>query len=248
MIDWPQHMLAKAIDRHNLTILRRTWDMVPDQLSFFERYLAVANHPDSEKANVFDAFSQGQLDSKMWLIREVKRLGLNLGNVWTLCGWVGTMAYLMFTNGDGIGVSDVRSFDVDPNCADIAEMLNRDFLHSGWRFKAFTMDVNDLNYDGFSWTFWSKVNNRMSYPIVDVPDTIINTSCDHMGESSTWWDNIPVGRLVILQNNNFLDVDEHDNTVGSLAEFADMYPMGQMLFSGELDCKLYKRFMLIGRK
>ena len=67
MIDWPQHMLAKAIDRHNLTILRRTWDMVPDQLSFFERYLAVANHPDSEKANVFDAFSQGQLDSKMWL-------------------------------------------------------------------------------------------------------------------------------------------------------------------------------------
>lgn len=246
MIDWPQHMLAKAIDRHNLTILRRTWDMVPDQLSFFERYLAVANHPDSEKANVFDAFSQGQLDSKMWLCSELSKIQLHIGSVFVQCGWIGVLPMLLLGHDSGFGISKIRSFDIDSRCAEMADTLNRPAVTQQWLFKASTIDVNDMAYENFSYK--TVKHDGSEETITDSADTIINTSCDHMGMDSAWWDNIPAGKLVILQNNDFVDVNEHDNTIGSVAEFADMYPMSHLLFSGELDCKLYKRFMLIGRK
>ena len=69
-----------------------------------------------------------------------------------------------------------------------------------------------------------------------------------MGSDRTWWDSIPSDRLIILQNNDWFENDQHNNSVNDLAEFAKMYPMRELLFSGELDCTLYKRFMLIGRK
>jgi len=78
-------------------------------------------------------------------------------------------------------------------------------------------------------------------------DTVINTSCEHVENFSNWYDKVPQGRLVVLQSNNYFEHDEHINCVDSLEEFKKQCPM-DIVFSGELELPLYKRFMLIGYK
>jgi hypothetical protein len=240
-----------VIDQSLILAIRNWAPHVDDPAAFVDRVAAVIKQSGYQKLKtdgVVDAFSQGQLDSKTWLIRTAESLGLELKHTWTLCGWIGTLGYLMLAKKNQLSVTSVRSFDIDDRCADLAETLNRSAVKDGWIFKSFTHDVNLLDYDAFNWRVWSTVNNRMSHPITDRADTIINTSCDHMGDDRTWWDRIPSGRLVILQNNDWYENDQHNNSVVDLTEFKAQYPMNQLLFEGELDCTLYTRFMLIGRK
>ena len=42
------------------------------------------------------------------------------------------------------------------------------------------------------------------------PDTVINTSCEHIENFNEWYDKIPKGKIVILQTNNYFDF-EHVN-------------------------------------
>ena len=93
-----------------------------------------------------------------------------------------------------------------------------------------------MKYDGTEQNVWESA------------DTVINTSCDHMGSDDAWWDNIPQGKLVILQNNDWYENDQHNNSMQDIAAFKSKYPMGELLYEGELDLTLYTRFMLIGRK
>jgi hypothetical protein len=106
----------------------------------------------------------------------------------------------------------------------------------------------DIDYNEHTWQFWSNTNNRMSRPIADNPDTIINTSCEHIENFAEWYAKIPDGKLVILQSNNFFDVQEHVNCVKDITEFSNMAPMSNTLYAGDLDLPKYKRFMLIGYK
>ena len=43
-----------------------------------------------------DCFSQGQVQSKSWLVKELSKLDLNLGTVFLCAGWYGTLATLIF--------------------------------------------------------------------------------------------------------------------------------------------------------
>lgn len=248
VIGWDTALLKRlAGDPEHLRVLHRMWDIAHDREEFIRRYLRLLSRDDAAAVNLSHAFSQGQIDSKAWLVDTLADLGCELGSVWTLCGWVGTLAYILNARAEELGLTGVRSFDIDPNCADLAEALNSQMLQDGWRFKAFTADVNTLDYDNFEWTFWSKVNNRMSHPIREAPDTVINTSCDHM-LSRSWFDSIPEGKLVVLQNNDWEENTQHTDTVDSVERFRSMYPMREYVFEGELDCKIYTRYMLVGRK
>ena len=91
------------------------------------------------------------------------------------------------------------------------------------------------------------VENK-TYELDDIPDTIINTSCEHIENFDDWYAKIPDGKLVVLQSNNYYEVEEHVNCVGSIEEFAVKAPMDNILYSGELELPKYKRFMLIGYK
>ena len=147
-----------------------------------------------------------------------------------------------------IKVDKIRSFDIDDTCVDIAETFNKPWFVDKWRFKSITQDIMDINYNEHVWQYWSNANNRMSYPITDSPDTIINTSCEHIDNFVEWYEKIPTGKLVVLQNNNFFEVNEHVNCVNDLEEFADQAPLSKILYEGELELPKYKRFMRIGYK
>ena len=193
-----------------------------------------------------DCFSRGQLESKLWLVQELKNQKVDLGTVFLCAGWYATLATMLFES--NIKVNKVRSFDIDDTCVDIAEVFNKPWFKNEWKFKSITQDIMDINYNEHTWQYWSNANNRMSYPITDIPDTIINTSCEHIENFSKWYNLIPDGKLVVLQSNNYFEVEEHVNCVGSIEEFAVKAPMDNILYSGELDLPKYTRFMLIGYK
>ena len=84
--------------------------------------------------------------------------------------------------------------------------------------------------------------------LIEKPDTIINTSCEHISEFSKWYDKLPEGKLIILQSNNYFEIDEHVNCSNSLTQFSASAPMKKVLYEGELDLGKYTRYMKIGRK
>lgn len=246
-LEWPAPLLTVLKDTpHHIMVIYRMWDIVPDMTQFLKTYFAVYNHPDFNVKEMMDAFSNGQINSKLWLIDTVKTLELPLGKVWTLCGWIGTLAYLMFIHKSQLGITSVRSFDIDDMCHQLADTMNRANVVDGWKFKATTMDINLLHYDDF--TYDTIKRDGTVQTVFESADTVINTSCDHMGLSNQWWDTIPAGKLVVLQNNDFFEHDEHSNCCYSISQFKDKYPMQQILFEGVLDCTIYNRFMLIGYK
>jgi len=237
--------ILEGVRRH-LANISHCVGFVQDKAQFFERYIGLYSHPDVGKVNTMDAWSRGQLNSKAWLIENCIRNDIKLNNAWVLCGWIGTLSYLILENRHALGLSSLRSFDIDPFCAILADELNRLHVKDAWRFKATTLDVNELVYDEF--TYQTMKYDGSAQPLYESADTIINTSCDHMGHCTAWWDRIPPGRLIILQNNDWFENEQHNNSVENLDQFKRQYPMTELLYAGELDCTLYTRYMLIGRK
>jgi hypothetical protein len=193
-----------------------------------------------------DAMSQGQLKSKMWLVKELKNQDVKLGTVFLCAGWYGILAALLFEH--DFEIDCIRSFDVDPYVVPIAEKFNLPWFSDNWKFKAITDDIHNINFVSHEWKAWSNKNERMSYPITDIPDTIINTSCEHIENFDEWYSKIPAGKIVILQTNDYQEVEEHVNTSDSLYNFAVKTPMNKVLYSGELNLGKYTRFMRIGYK
>lgn len=234
--------VSEPVRADNAAGVLRLWETVaPSPLAKNLRQ-AVTRFP---QANWNDALSWGQLQSKMWLIDELAKLDVDLGLTYVLGGWYGTLPALMFNDGR-LELGKVRSFDIDPVCATIAETLNRDpFVKEDWRFKASTDDMLKLDYSDCSYT----TLRADGTPVVmrELPTTLINTSCDHIAPFEAWWDRIPKDMLVILQNNNFFGADEdHVNNVESLAAMARQSPMSAVLYEGELRLPEYTRFMRIG--
>ena len=245
------HSIFRLVDDEDLRKLileDNTWKLWP----ILDRYVdtqfvaAFKNFFVNETEIWNDCFSRGQLQSKLWLIQELKKCNVELGTVYLCAGWYATLATMLFES--NIKLDKVRSFDVDPSCVDIAEVFNKPWFVDQWRFKAVTKDIMHITYNEHWWESWSNANNRMSKPILDTPNTIINTSCEHIENFTEWYDKIPNGKLVVLQSNNYYEIEEHVNCVGSIEEFAVKAPMDNILYSGELDLPKYKRFMLIGFK
>jgi hypothetical protein len=191
-----------------------------------------------------DCFSRGQLQSKLWLVDELKKCNVDLGTTFLCAGWYATLATMLFES--NIKVDKVRSFDIDPSCVDIAKVFNKPWVMEDWKFQASTQDIKDINYSIH--TFMVNRVDGSACQLIESPDTIINTSCEHIENFSEWYDLIPEGKLVILQSNDYYEIEEHVNCVGSIEEFVVKAPMNNILYSGEFDLPKYRRFMIIGYK
>lgn len=196
--------------------------------------------PDKESA-IVDAFSLGQIKSKFWLINNLPD---NLGTVFICAGWYGTLASFMFDKCQH-KFEKIRSFDIDPTCAPVADHINKIWVMDNWRFKASTLDILDMEYP---LTYKTLKANTVAQDLYDMPNTIINTSTEHIHDFQKWYDNIPKNILIVLQGNNFEEINEHVNISKSLVEFSDKAAMTKVLYEGELDLIKYKRFMKIGYK
>ena len=240
--------LAEDDELRKLILEDNTWKLWPvlDRYVDTQFIAAFKSFHVNETTIVEDSFSRGQLQSKIWLVDELKKLKVNLGTVFLCAGWYATLATMLFES--KLKMDKIRSFDIDPTCMDIAETFNKPWFTQQWRFKAITQDITTIDYNEHTWQSWSTANNRMSYPITDVPNTIINTSCEHIENFSEWYNKLPDGKLLVLQANNFVEVDEHINTYSNLSQFDSAVPMSRVLYSGELKLEKYTRYMKIGYK
>jgi hypothetical protein len=201
----------------------------------------IRNTIDQYDVDLSDCLSWGQLKSKQWLIDNLPD---NLGVVFVCGGWYGTLAGMMFEQ-ISKKFKVIRSFDIDPNCARIAESINKTWVKDNWRFKASTLDILQMDYPTTHVTYRA---NGSSLELTENPDTIINTSCEHIENFSDWFEKIPKTTLLILQSNNFYDIQEHVNCVDALETFQKQTNMSSLIYEGELDLGNYKRFMRIGYK
>ena len=214
--------------------------LYPDNTVISQMKRTLVNHPECED-NLVDAFSLGQLKSKLWLIEN---LPTDLGKVFICAGWYGTLASFMFDKSrEKFDV--IRSFDIDPTCANIAETMNKPYVIEGWQFKASTMDIHAMEYPT---SYTTHKSNGEAKVITEMPDTIINTSCEHIKDFDRWYNKITKGVMVILQSNNFFEVAEHVNCVNSYEEFESKTPIEHPFYGGHLELDKYTRFMRIGIK
>ena len=196
--------------------------------------------PESETAMV-DAFSLGQLESKLWLIENLPD---ELGTVFICAGWYGTLASFMFERARD-KFDKIRSFDIDSSCAPVADNMNRPWVMDGWQFKASTLDILNMEYPTTHTTYRA---DGSSLQLTEMPDTIINTSCEHIKNFAEWYSKIPKQTLTVLQSNNYFEIEDHINCSKNILEFAEQTPMTNCLYSGALELPKYTRFMRIGIK
>ena len=170
-----------------------------------------------------DAFWSGQLKSKEWLIKNLRKHVNKFVTVDIHGGWVGVLASMLFQS--DVPVLNIRSVDIDPSCEPIAVNMNKLEEMVG-KFHAVTADMCALRSDA---------------------DVIINTSCEHITQDQydLWLTGMPYNALLVLQSNNY-DIPEHVRTAKDLDEFIAQSGIS-VLWAGELELPLYKRFMIIGR-
>jgi hypothetical protein len=233
--------LRKVVCENNYQSLWRLLEKYCDtRLSASLKYFYIRDIKIAE-----DCFSQGQVQSKAWLVKELVKLNLDLGTVFLCAGWYGTLATLLFEN-HRINVDKIRSFDIDESCWKVAEVFNKPWVMSEWRFKASTKDIMDLTYDVDKYNT-IKTNGDIQ-ELTETSNTIINTSCEHIQDFDTWYNKIPSGKILILQSNNYIGLPEHVNCSKTLKDFNNKTPMQEVLFQGELYLDKYSRYMRIGIK
>lgn len=184
---------------------------------------AIRQSPDPIRT--MDAFWSGQLNSKEWLITNLHKHVNKFVTIDIYGGWVGVLASMLFQS--DVPVSNIRSIDIDPICEPIATTMNKIEEMVG-RFRAVTADMCTIRSDA---------------------DVIINTSCEHITQDQydQWISGMPYNSLFVLQSNNY-NIPEHVRIANSLEEFKEQSQLENILYAGELDLPLYKRFMIIGKQ
>lgn len=184
---------------------------------------AIRQSPDPMRT--MDAFWSGQLKSKEWLIRNLRDHVKKFVTVDIHGGWVGVLASMLFQS--DVPILNIRSIDIDPSCESIAVNMNKIEEIVG-KFRAVTADMCNIRSDA---------------------DVIINTSCEHITQDQyeLWLSGLPYNSLIVLQSNNY-NIPEHVRIAQDLEEFKQQSNLKNILFAGELELPLYKRFMIIGKQ
>lgn len=184
---------------------------------------AIRQSPDPMRT--MDAFWQGQIKSKEWLIEELRCSVSQPVSIDIHGGWVGVLASMLFQS--NIVVKNIRSIDIDPSCEPIATMMNKGEEMAG-KFSAITADMCAVD---------------------SIADVVVNTSCEHITQHQyeQWLSKVPDKSLVVLQSNNY-DIAEHVRIAHSIEEFNEQSKLGVIYYKGKLELPKYTRYMIIGYK
>jgi len=204
-----------------------TWSIKP---SYFEKAIQ-GNYPK-------DAFSKGQLASKVWLLSNLPKSHIDhlpLDLIIAILGcWIGTLVDPII---ESTSASRVYGIDIDPNAIELAEKFNQHHVQDGWKFKGVVADASVLDT--------RLMEFETSGELISVkPNMIVNTSCEHM--DTHWFDTAADDQLIIMQTNDSEGYDGHVNTCKTIEEMFSKYPMQKRMYAGTMKTPAYTRFMQIG--
>jgi len=189
---------------------------------------AIRNNEDH--FGVLESFWKGQLQSKQWLIECLSRVVETdkQNKIVIHGGWNGVLSSLLFNS--NIPIRSIRSVDIDPACEEVANMVCKRQEMAGL-FTAITEDMCTYQYDVR-------------------PDIVINTSTEHITQEqyNIWFDNIPEGTLVVVQNNDYESVPDHIRCFSNQRNFKRSTGLVDIVLKETLQLPLYNRFLVIGKK
>ena len=164
-----------------------------------------------------EAFTMGQLASKIWLTSVLyDRLGQldTKDDIAYLGCWIAPLTSFLSTV---FHSNRIYGFDSDPEAIAMAEDFNSEYVEDNWRFKGVVADVNTID--------WNEPEFVVDGELITdfIPDIIVNTSAEHM--SDDWFLNAGKDTLVIMQSNNNTKFDGHINCVDSVETMRAQYPM-----------------------
>ena len=215
-------------DRDTLNTIRRLLDNYPDRI-----------------VDVLNSLSENQYSSKDWLIEKLneyphhfkyKSLDKKI-NICLLASWYGLLAYKMIEKFKLKQIANIDCIDFDPKSKSVAKKLwkkiDTDNLKNGKLayVKFIEQDIKDIK--------------DFNYPIV------ICTSCEHLEQKAIndTINKLEQHTLVVLQSNNYKEINEHVNCSDNLDDFANLYVSKlRNIKIYQKDFIKYKRFMLIGTK
>ena len=174
-----------------------------------------------------ESFWKGQVNSKVWLAENLLEfVPVSPLNIVIYGGWNGVLASILFNS--NINIQRITSVDIDPVCEDIANTVNRRYLDQK-KFSAITADMTTVTDES--------------------ADVVINTSCEHItqAEYDKWLNNQSNDATIVLQSNNYFNLDEHIRCSTDLEDFVRMSNINPYLRK-TLETLKYDRYMLIGKK
>ena len=187
---------------------------------------AIRNSDD--RYRTLESFWKGQVNSKIWLIENLEKILKNHYSKHKIVihgGWNGVLASLMFNS--NIPIKQIISVDIDPSCEVTASTINKRQEIDG-NFLAVTSDMCSYKCDA---------------------EIVINTSCEHITQEQyeTWLKNVPNDAIIVLQSNNYFDLDEHIRCSVDIDDFTRMSKIKPIL-RDTLTLPKYDRYMIIGKK
>jgi hypothetical protein len=172
--------------------------------------------------------------SKLWMCGALKRLmrqeNINKFNtVYSLGSWYGNMALFMLIK--QVPFHTIIDVDLNPKYLAASKRLMPKLYKHG-RLVSLVADANTIDYD------------------VPAPSLVINCSTNNM-RNAGWLAHIPTGTWVAMQGRSN-EPQNRFNTVSSLAEFDQEYPLADTMFLNSIPMRdpddRYVRWMKIGIK
>ena len=213
----------------------------PDQVfDIFHKYFRHGYDPIALQ----DGFSRGQVESKIWISEELKKINSHYSNIILLAGWYGQLR--LYLDAVGISYDNITTIDFDENAGKISDEIFNNSLIENWKMKSCTQDILDITqYESHCVVPLVKGNGETFNKNISA-DLIVNTSTEHMSEE--WFYKIKTDSVIAIQSNNLFDIPEHINCVTSIDSMKKKFKFKELFYEGEKDLWGYKRFMLIGKK
>jgi hypothetical protein len=182
----------------------------------------------------YDAFSHGQIKSKLWLCEQIEPY-LKNETVIILGSWYNVLAFMMLTRCHH-KYKKITGIDLDQSCIPIANKL----------CDAWIVDKSDVkvqNVEGSA--------DNVDYSGVSL---VVNCSAEHFADQS-WFGKIPAGMLVCIQSSNMTEPKAPwliTNPSPTLESFISKYTLTTNYMTDTLRIQYdgwgYDRYMIIGIK
>ena len=184
----------------------------------------------SEIERYTQTYCESQVTSKKYLIDKMYRhCPPDKYNFHIQGAWYGTLIVPYLLNNFSANIDWLHVNDIDKGVRRI--------------LKSYTNQHTDrfyiTDYDMFQTTDW--------HEYLGEKNLLINTSCEHMPNLSSLNSGDP-DMLYVLQSNDDYDHPEHTNCVGDAEELAFKSGLNRIYFAGEVQCKKFKRFTVIGQR
>lgn len=181
---------------------------------------AIKKFPHRAK-DIVQSFDLKQVLCKRWLIDELKNVTSKIDGprkIYIAGSWYGNVLVPLLQ--EMFPGTEIHLHDIDEEAIKISKSI---YFNNYDSVKPSVKDCTEF--------FYSKRKTL-----------VINTSCEHMAPLQ-----IKPDVYVILQSNDYREIEEHINCVDSPEELAEQYNVKEIYYTGKLKFEKYTRYMVIGK-